>query len=128
MKRGKTYTYVTAADGKTRKRTLAHKTCSPHFAITPLMYLTEKGKPEWDKRWMAVTHIPTGAAALKPFTSVRKAQLAAAVLAGCPIDWGKVTVRTLMTRWRKLPNAIQLWRIQLANELAIEHFERTARI
>lgn len=61
------------------------------------------------KKRFAITHIPTGYAALRNFRSVRQAQLAASVLAALPLNLPTVTKKNCWNRAKKLDGKWLEW-------------------
>jgi hypothetical protein len=82
-------------------------TRSKYLAVTHQVIRDSRWKHY--KRKFAITHLPTGYAALKNFTSVRQAQLAAAIVGVMPLKLATVTKENSLRRREKLDPKLIAW-------------------
>lgn len=99
----------------------AWPSCSRHFVIT---------RDLLDRRYFVITHLRSRSEMLGPFSTVRLAQLYAAVFAGLPIAWETFGPRSALginhhaqerarfnAAWEQMPYEIRKWRMEAANDL-----------
>jgi hypothetical protein len=82
-------------------------TRSKYLAVTHQVIRDSRWKHY--KRKFAITHLPTGYVALKNFTSVRQAQLAAAIVGVMPLKLATVTKENSLRRREKLDPKLIAW-------------------
>ena|SRR6185312_6860345 len=82
-------------------------TRSKYLAVTHQV-VRDNGFKQYKRRF-AITHLPTGCAALRNFTSVRQAQLASAIVGVMPLKLATLAKKNCLRRRDKLDPKLIAW-------------------